>query len=78
MGHMSEKKLISLRKFLDEVGVTATTAWRWRRRGLLEVTNIYGRLYLTDEAIAAFQSRAVAGEFARIHKTPPREGRAKP
>ena len=67
---MAEKTLVSLRKWLEEVGVTATTAWRWRQQGILQVTNIYGRLYLTEEAIAAFKQRAVAGEFSRVHKTP--------
>ena len=67
---MAANTLISLKKWLDEVGVTATTAWRWRKPGILQVTNIYGRLYLTQEAIAAFKSRAVAGEFSRVHKTP--------
>lgn len=67
---MAEQNLISLRKWLAEVGVTATTAWRWRQQGLLQVTNIYGRLYLTEEAIASFTNRAVAGEFSRVHKTP--------
>jgi hypothetical protein len=57
-------KLISLHKFLEQVGVTNTTGWRWRRRGILKATNIYGRLYLTEEAITEFLQRATAGEFA--------------
>lgn len=67
---MAEKNLITLKKWLAGMGVTATTGWRWRQQGMLQVTNIYGRLYLTDEAIATFNNRAVAGEFSRAHKTP--------
>ena len=63
-------KLVSLNKFLEGLGVTSTTGWRWRKRGLLPVINIYGRLYLTEETIADFHRRAVAGEFAKVSKPP--------
>jgi predicted site-specific integrase-resolvase len=58
------RRLISLNKWLGDMGVTSTTGWRWRKRGILQVVNIYGRLYLSDEAIADFHRRATAGEFA--------------
>ena len=58
------KKLVSLNKFLAQMGVTSTTGWRWRRKGILRAVNIYGRLYLSDDAIAEFHQRATAGEFA--------------
>jgi len=57
-------KLVSLNKFLEQLGVTSTTGWRWRRKGILQATNIYGRLYLTDQAVSDFLRRATAGEFA--------------
>lgn len=57
-------RLTSLNKFLAQMGVTSTTGWRWRKKGILQPTNIYGRLYLTEEAIANFLRRATAGEFA--------------
>lgn len=57
-------KLVSLNKWLQEIGVTSTTGWRWRKRGILRTTNIYGRLYLTQDAINEFLTRAEAGEFA--------------
>jgi hypothetical protein len=43
------------------------TAWRWRKRGWLKTVNIAGRPYLTDKALA--------GEFAKEHKTPNRFSR---
>jgi predicted site-specific integrase-resolvase len=65
--------VISLSKWLEQVGVTPVTAWRWRRRGWLKTVNIAGRQYLTQEAIDEFHRRAVAGEFAQEHRVPSRK-----
>lgn len=62
--------VVSLNRWLAQVGVTPLTAWRWRKRGWLKTVNIAGRQYLTQAAVAEFQQRAVAGEFAQAHKTP--------
>jgi predicted site-specific integrase-resolvase len=64
--------VISLSKWLTQVGVTQITGWRWRRKGWLKTVNIAGRQYLTQESIDEFNRRAVAGEFARVHKVPAR------
>jgi hypothetical protein len=66
--------VISLSKWLSQIGVAPCTAWRWRKKGWLKTINISGRQYLTQDAIDEFQKRAVTGEFAQIHKTPPRKG----
>jgi hypothetical protein len=63
---------VSLSKWLQQVGVTSCTAWRWRKKGWLKVTNICGRLYLSRAAIAEFCERAEKGEFAQQHATPTR------
>jgi hypothetical protein len=68
--------VISLSKWLERVGVTPCTAWRWRKKGWLKTINIAGRQYLTQEAIDEFQCRATAGEFAQLHKTPIRKDRS--
>jgi predicted site-specific integrase-resolvase len=65
--------VVSLSKWLEQVGVTPVTAWRWRQRGWLKTVNIAGRQYLTQEAIDEFHHRAVAGEFAQVHKVPTRK-----
>ena len=65
--------VISLSKWLAQVGVTQITGWRWRRKGWLKTVNIAGRQYLTQEAIDEFHRRAVAGEFAQVHKVPSRK-----
>jgi hypothetical protein len=64
------KGIIALKKFTRDVGISAVTAWRWRKQGWLQVVNIAGRPYLTAEGLAEFQRRAVAGEFAQEHKVP--------
>lgn len=46
--------MISLCKWLEQVGVTPCTAWRWRKKGWLKTINIAGRQYLTQDAIDEF------------------------
>jgi predicted site-specific integrase-resolvase len=69
----SKSAVISLNKWLGQVGVKPLTAWRWRRKGWLKTVNIAGRVYLTQGAIEEFHRRAVAGEFAKEHKVPSRK-----
>jgi len=69
----TRRAIVSLQQWLADVGVTACTAWRWRKKGWLKTVNICGRQYLTQEAIEEFSRRAVAGEFAQEHKVPARQ-----
>lgn len=64
--------VVALSKWLREVGVTACTAWRWRKSGMLSTVNIAGRVYLTQSAIQDFTRRAESGEFSKTHPTPRR------
>ena len=64
--------IISLNRWLQQVGVTPCTAWRWRKKGWLKTVNICGRQYLTQEAIAEFSERAKRGEFSQVPKVPSR------
>lgn len=64
--------LVPYSRFLAEVGIDPSTGWRWRKQGMIETTNIYGRLYIAPEEISRFNSRAKAGEFAKEHKVPKR------
>jgi predicted site-specific integrase-resolvase len=62
---------IAVRRWIQQIGISPSTFWRWRQRGWIsEPVNIGGRLYLTMEQIAEFKRRAQAGEFA-IPSTPP-------
>jgi hypothetical protein len=65
--------LMALDKFIESIGVTRETLVKWRRNGLLETCNIYGRLYVTTEEATRFKRRAMAGEFAKCIKRPKRE-----
>lgn len=70
-----QKNTSSLRSFddwLKSLDKTRTTGFRWRQRGLIAVVNIFGRLYVTSEAIAEFEEKAKRGDFAREVKTPAR------
>jgi predicted site-specific integrase-resolvase len=68
----ARRAIVSLRQWLADTGVTACTAWRWRKKGWLKTINICGRQYLTREAIDEFTRRAAAGDFAQVHKVPAR------
>jgi hypothetical protein len=59
--------------FLDSLGVTPPTGWRWRKLGWINTLNIAGRVYVSREEIHRFQQRAASGEFSKTHKTPKRK-----
>jgi hypothetical protein len=65
-----EVGLVHLPKFLRHVGVSRSTGWRWVKAGLLRTVNIYGRNYVTSEAIDDFKARAESGEFSKLPVTP--------
>ena len=65
--------LVALEAWLSSINRTSVTAWRWRKDGLIETINIYGRLYVSRKAIAEFERRAASGEFSRRHRLPTRE-----
>lgn len=61
---------IALDLFIERIGITDTTAWRWRRDGVLKTENIYGRLYISAKELREFNRRVEAGEFAKEHIAP--------
>jgi len=52
-------------KFLESVGCSRTTGWRWRKLGWIKTLPISGRPYVRREEIDRFLARAQAGEFAQ-------------
>ncbi len=61
---------VALDKFIADSGISPTTAWRFRKRGWLTTINICGRHYITAEALAEFNRRAAAGDFAAEVRNP--------
>jgi hypothetical protein len=59
-------------RFLESLGVTSSTGWRWRKLNWLKTLNIAGRVYIARSEIERFQQRVAAGEFAKTHATPTR------
>jgi predicted site-specific integrase-resolvase len=57
--------MMSLDKFMEQTGLSPTTLWRWRKKGMLTTVNICGRQYILRSEIARFNPRAAAGELAR-------------
>ena len=60
----------ALDKFMEESGLSPVTVWRYRKRGWLHCHNIAGHWYITRAAIAEFNRRAAAGEFAKTPQRP--------
>jgi len=65
--------LFALDRWLKDIDKTASTAWRWRKRGWIKTVNICGRLYVSRQEINRFEERAAAGEFSKTPKTPKRK-----
>ncbi|MBI3417224.1 MAG: hypothetical protein HY043_18190 [Verrucomicrobia bacterium] len=62
--------LISLSAWIEQVGITNCTVWRWRKKGWLTPINICGRLYLSRANLQEFTQRAQRGEFAQTPIVP--------
>ena len=61
---------IALDRWVEMVGITTVTAWRWRKRGIIRTTNIAGRQYVLPNDHSEFLRRAAAGDFAVQSKAP--------
>jgi len=57
--------LVSFDDWINSLGKTRTTGWRWRKGGLIRTVNIFGKLYISREEIDCFEKRAIAGQFHR-------------
>jgi len=56
--------LVAFDCYRRSVGRSKTTFWRYRKSGWLHTVNILGRLYITRQAIQAFEAAAQRGELA--------------
>ncbi len=53
--------LVSLDRYLESLGRSRTTFWRWQKKGLIQAVNVSGRNYVTRDEIRRFEQAAVAG-----------------
>lgn len=67
-----ESNLIPLKNWVRAMGISSPTAWRWRKAGMFTTINIRGKLYVTKEIIAEFETKAAAGAFHQDSVTPKR------
>ena len=57
--------LVSFDAWISSLDKTRGTGWRWRRAGVVETVNVFGKCYISREEITRFETRAAAGEFER-------------
>lgn len=68
--HQTTSNLVSFYDWLESLGRTRGTGWRWRKKGIIQAVNVFGKLYISRDEIARFESRAMAGEFASENNVP--------
>ena len=56
---------ITFDRWLETVGRSRETGWRWVQAGMLAPVNILGKHFITREEDQRFWRRAKAGEFSR-------------
>ena len=57
--------LVSLDTYRRQLGRSKATLWRYRRNNWLKCVNVLGKLYVTRDAIAEFEAKALNGELAK-------------
>ena len=62
--------LIPFDEWLASLGRSKASGWRYRKQNLIPTVNLVGRIFVSRAAIAEFERRALAGEFAKTHRTP--------
>jgi len=62
--------IVSFDAWLNSINRTRCTGWRWRKNGLISTQNIFGKIYITRDEIARFETRALSGEFHKQAATP--------
>jgi predicted site-specific integrase-resolvase len=60
-GSSRNGSIIHFGAWRDGLGISATTGWRWRKRGWIDTITIAGRVYISQDATAAFERRAAGG-----------------
>ena len=61
----------ALDQFTADLGVSATTVWKWRKQGILKTHNLHGKNFISAAEAERFIQRLESGEFSRDKKVPP-------
>jgi hypothetical protein len=73
MEETNRPDLVAFDRWLNSIGRSPVTGWRWRKKGWVETVNISGRTYVQRSAIDKFLARVQRGEFAKVATVPGRE-----
>lgn len=57
--------LVALDRYLQSLGRSRSTFWRWQQKGLVKSVNVFGRNYITRDEIRRFEDAAVSGSLAK-------------
>jgi hypothetical protein len=69
-------KRIPFEAFVKRFGRTRATGWRWRKMlPWLDITNVFGRNYISLESVRRFEELAAQGKLAMRTGLPPGRGR---
>lgn len=63
----SEEPPLRWHAFVNALGVSKVTAWRWRKAGFIDVVYLQGTPYVTRAALRKFYARFQAGEL-ELHR----------
>jgi hypothetical protein len=61
--------------WLHELGISRSTAWRWRQLKLFNTHRIGGKLFVEQYEIDQLYQQAKAGLLAHLHQLPSRKER---
>lgn len=62
--------LVPFDEWLASLGRSKASGWRYRKQNLIPTANLMGRIFVSRAAIAEFERRALAGEFAKPQRAP--------
>src|SRR4051812_32371197 len=69
-GHaITNSEIRSAKAVAEDLGISATTLWRWRRSGWLKFVMINGRPFVLLSSLREFRERAERGEFVVMNRS---------
>ncbi len=62
---MQTSNLVPWDSWLQEIGRTRSTGYKWRAAGIVSVVNVFGKLYIDRAEISRWEQQAKSGKFAK-------------